>query len=645
MRSETRLIVALGILFAFTASALDAEQLEVEWWAVKRHVVEHAFHRDIGQWARELETRPLPDDLGQLARAYNVFVRAGHDESVRRAIDKLATMQNDTHVRLLSAMADDLIGRKDWDAALYYVKHVDRAQPGWGYVLIRHWAKEGDADEIDRFLADRESNDFWFRERLRFRHEAGTLDELIDELAQQVRDDPINLAPVDRYVTAVVQGGVRKHDVGWLTMVCRPKTAFDKLQLAGTVRFAPKVAVVFLQQSLDTPYTKEDEAAMKRHMTMNVAIARPDPPSWEPTLRGWAKRDLMMLYKKLGQAKKAQKLLEEITAEHPDGLGWLALSRTAGQIQAASGAQVVKGRILKAEEENKANSAYWRGRGEYFAGRKEHDEALRAYKKALELADNLDDKVWAADYYSRHLEMVKGRRAAMDMLWREYQAAKNDVYVGRLVRMMGADFYRQHEDEFWKYLAARKSWEWPQRLIWGMAEEELKKGRVHAFWTRAEALAKAPDAPNRAKVLGWIMTRTKASARAIPLLRLAVDNLKDENHRRSAGFTLFEAHLWSGDWKGAEDAWHLARKQLTPNETPQWLGDIAKCAAKAGAKKDAMRLWKTHANLDRGATDDIDDMIEAEMRDELLAFYNQMKKDDPASSAPDRMIASINSID
>lgn len=645
MRSETRFIVGLGILFALAASTLDAEQPEVDWWAVKRHVVEHAFHRDIGQWARELETRPLPDDLGQLARAYNVFVRAGHDESVRRAIDKLATMQHDARPRLLSDMADDLIGRKDWDAALYYVKHVDRARPGWGYVLIRHWAKEGDADEIDRFLADRDSNDFWFRERLRFRHEAGTLDTLIEELAEQVRDDPTNLEPVNRYVAAVVQGGVSEYDVDWLTMVCRPKTAFDKLQLARTVRFAPQVAVDFLQQSLETPYTDEDEAAMKRHMTMNAAIARPDPPSWEPTLRGWAKQDLMMLYKKLGQAKEAQKLLEELTSEHPDGLGWLALSRKAGQIQAASGAQVVKGRILKAEDENRVNSAYWRGRGEYFAGRKEHDEALRAYKKALELANSVDEKVWAANYYSRHLETVKGRRAAMDMLWREYQAAKNDVYMDRLVRMMGPDFYRQHEDEFWEYLATRNSWEWPQRLIWSVAEEELKKGRVNAFWTRAEALANAPNAPNRAKVLGWIMTRTKASARAIPLLRRAVDDLKDESHRRSAGFTLFEAYLSSGDWREAEDVWHLARKQLTPNETPQWLGDIAKCAAKAGAKKDAMRLWKTHANLDRGATDDIDDMIEAGMREELLTFYNQMKKDDPASGAPDRVIAFINSID
>ncbi len=645
MRIATGLIVTFVLTLPGLADEVEQPE-QIDWWSVKRDVVEQAFRRDIGQWAGELEARELPDRLGHLVRAYSVFVRAGHDEAVRRAIDKLATMQETANEHLLSTMADDLIGREDWKTALYFVKHVERAQPGWGYVLIRHWAKEGDADEIDAFLAKRNSNDFWFRERVRFRQDAGTLDKLIDELVEQVEEQPTELAPVRRYAAAIREAGANKHDVKWLIMACRPGTAFAKLQLGREVRFAPEVAAVFLQQSLDTPYSRDDQAAMQQHMSMNpAAIARPDPPSWEPTLRGWAKQDLMMHYKQLGLAKKAQKLLEELTADHPNGLGHLALSRMAGQIQAASGAQVVKGRILEAEEENKRSSSYWRGRGEYFVGRKDHDEALRAYKKALELADSLDERVWAADSYSRHLERVKSRQAAMKMLWSEYQAASDEVYVDRLVRMMGPDFYRQHEEDFWKYLAARKSWERPQRMIWNLAQDELKQGRADAFWRRAEVLAQAPDAPNRAKVLGWIMTRTQAKARAIPLLRQAVEKLDDQGDRRSAGFTLFEAYLGTGDWKGAEAAWQLARKQLTPNETPQWLGDIATCAARAGARKDAMRLWKAHANLDRGVTEDIDDMIAAGMRDELLAFYMQMKKDDPHSSAPDRAIGLIHSID
>lgn len=639
-------VIFYTLSFAVCSNSQAQESEQVDWWAVKRDVVEQAFQRDIGQWASELAASPLPDDLGQLCRAFNVFSRAGHDKSLRMAIDRLATMQDTAEVHLLSQMADDLIGREDWDAALYFVKHVERAHPGWGYVLIRHWAKEGDGDEIDGFLAKRQANDYWFGERIRFRHQAGTLGSLIDELAEKVRDQPTKLDPVRRYLKAIRQAGVKEHDVRWLTMVCRPKTAYEKLQLARELRFAPQVAAVFLEQSLNTPYTDEDAAEMKRYMSsMRAAIPQPDPPSWEPTLRGWAKHDLMQVYKKLGEAQKAQKLLEELTAENPDGLGRLALSRMAGQIQAASGAQVVKGRILKAEEKNKENSAYWRGRGEYFAGRNDQEKALQAYQKALEVADNLDEKVWSAHYYSGYLEKVKGRPVAMDLLWREYQAATDDVYVDRLARMMGADFYRQHEDAFWKYLAARESWQRMQRLIWNLAQEQSKGGAVDSFWTRAERLASDTDAPNRAKVLGWIMTRTDASARAIPLLRLAIQRLKDKDERRSAGFTLFEAYLETGDWKGAEATWQLARQQLTPNETPQWLGDIAVCAARAGARRDAMRLWKAHANLDRGATADLDDMIAAGMHDDLLAFYKQMKKTDPASSAPDRAIALINSVD
>lgn len=645
---ELRLTVVsatlVAIMFAGNGSGTAEQPEQVDWWSVKREVVEQAFRRDIGRWARELAARPLPDDLGELARAFNVFVRAGHEKSVRRAIDQLATMQDRDEVHLLSQMADDLIGREDWDAALYFVKRIERAQPGWGYVLIRHWAKGSDADEIDSFLVKRQANDYWFTERVRFRDEAGTLDKLIEKLADQVREQPAKLEPVRRYIKAVLQAGINDHDIRWLTMICRPKTAYDKLKLARELRFVPAVAAIFLEQSLDTPYTEKDAAAMERHMSMS-AIERPDPPSWEPMLRGWAKYDLMQAYKRIGAAKKAQKLLEELTAENPDGLGSLALSRMAGQIQAASGAQVVKGRILEAEEKNKHNSSYWRGRGEYFAGRKDRDKALQAYQKALETAVDVHEKLWAADCYSRYLEQVKGRPAAMDLLWKEYRAAEDEVHQDRLVRMMGVDFYRRHQEAFWKYLAARNSWEGPQRLIWNAAQEESKRGDVAAFWTRAEKLASVPDAPNRAKVLGWIMTRTQASARAIPLLRHAVEGLKDKDERRSAGFTLFEAYLETGDWRGAEGTWQLARRRLTPNETPQWLGDIAVCAARAGARDDSMRLWKTHANLDRGATGDLDDMIAAGMRTDLLAFYKQMKKNDPASTAPERAIALINALD
>jgi hypothetical protein len=75
------------------------------------------------------------------------------------------------------------------------------------------------------------------------------------------------------------------------------------------------------------------------------------------------------------------------------------------------------------------------------------------------------------------------------------------------------------------------------------------------------------------------MTRHNASARAVPLLKSAIQRLPDGEKKESATFTLFEAYLDTNDWKAAEDVWPAARRRLTPGELPEWLGRTAVAAA------------------------------------------------------------------
>jgi tetratricopeptide (TPR) repeat protein len=140
--------------------------------------------------------------------------------------------------------------------------------------------------------------------------------------------------------------------------------------------------------------------------------------------------------------------------------------------------------------------------------------------------------------------------------------------------------------------------------------------------------------PTRAKVLGWIMTRTGESERAVTWLKQAVENFPDGDEKQSAAFTLFEAYLNTDDWRGAEDMWPLVRQRLTPREIPDWLGRVAVVAAKDGDKDAALRLWQAKSNLDRTDFRHLDELARLGLSQNLRAFYQRMAEDDPITWVP-----------
>ena len=114
----------------------------------------------------------------------------------------------------------------------------------------------------------------------------------------------------------------------------------------------------------------------------------------------------------------------------------------------------------------------------------------------------------------------------------------------------------------------------------------------------------------------------------------AVRRAGDKELRQRTVFTLFESYLDVGDWKRAESLFPEASTRLTTDEQPEWHARIAVAAAKAGAKTDALRLWKTGANMDPAKLRGLDELAKAGLRDELADFYRQMQKRLPTSDVP-----------
>jgi hypothetical protein len=131
------------------------------------------------------------------------------------------------------------------------------------------------------------------------------------------------------------------------------------------------------------------------------------------------------------------------------------------------------------------------------------------------------------------------------------------------------------------------------------------------------------------------------AARSIPLLQDAIARTDDKEQRESARFTLFESYLDTGDWKQAEAVFPDAALHLTGRELPSWQGRIAELAARAGAKDDALRIWKSVANVNPCYLGSVGDLARAGLTTELREFYKEFGVKLPSSVVPLRAMKII----
>lgn len=591
---------------------------------------------------------PIDPAIAQL----EAHVRAGEDALARADITALSSRAVPLTTAEASSTADFLIGRKAFALARFFLDAVPQAEPGWGYVLIRELGDGADAKrraELDAWLTSRgrARSPYWLKERKRFLGASSSV--LFEELEARIRATPTDLATVKVYLEVQEP---EERSAAWLPAVVAPASAWDSFQVAEWLTSRhPAEALVLLDRAAKTKLTDDDRARITTMIrtswsTFPGMVLEPDL-----LLPRWVRERRVECLKATGQNAAAQAMLVELDKEDARGLPLHALSRSAGQIQAQLPQRPLERSIIEAEPLNENDPNYWSGRADYYRGRKDVAKERAALDRWLALTvlpvkptpEQVAARSAPVRAFADFLARTVSDDAAVAFLWKEYDSVGDDTHHEAVLNVLEWEYSRltpfRHDDtRLWKFLEGRVTWSHlEERVLWRMAEQATVGAERDAVWARAEKAVKR--VPGRAATTGWVMNRTQAAERSMPLLELACADRSDEERRKTACGTLFESCLATNRWRRAEALWPQMREQLTVTERPDWLAQVAIAAARAHAFDDALRLWVMKEALDFGALERLEELAAAGARAPLIAHYERMQKDRATSSVPAAALA------
>jgi len=643
------------------AQEVQAGEERPDWWQAQRDVV--AILMGQGTDIAELvaQVRASPPKTGQEAMfKLSVLLRAGMNQEAKETLRELKELcPNLDHYQVNSlyyAAGDDLSA---WEVAQAVVEvFADNiSEICLDNRLLKHFLDSGwTVEEVDRWLADRpEGRDhFWVKERLRFNIAHGRGEPLVQELSDNVRRNPQDIGVAIAFLdvlTDALHPGYEKRDLSWMTETVKPQLATEAEAIASRLKTLGHwtETLTFYRKAIEMPLTDEElhRLGMMRQVSVPEATLRAE-------FAARVREGMAECLLKLGRNDEAQKwMVEAADLREQHHLGRNALF--AGQVQAASGQRVIEGRIQEEEKESENDPAYWRERANYYRGREETAQEEEALQKGLALTTprppperpSKEDMDWRTDLlqdYAGFLARMNRTGDAVVLLRQEMeQAPATSMSAERAAYMLAFDFpdqVRVEDEVLWNWLANRPQWGYAEeRLLWRMLES-AKREDLDKHFSRADELAKGKD-PSRAYTLGWIMNRMQFPQRSIPLLRYAVEQAQDQYLKERAAFTLFESYLDTGDWKRAEGIFPEASNHLTAFELSDWYSRVAVVAAKAGAKAEALRIWKAVANVNPAEMRGLDALVKAGLREELAAFYREMQKKMPSSGIPDRALKAL----
>ena len=597
------------------------------WDQADRRIARELATRDVGRWARALAAKPMPESMAGCFERLLVVSLAGHAKEARAVLDHLAELSLDEQ-RDLRALADFFIGREDWPLARYAHERLPHMQGGWTYILVRHLAGTEKPDALERWLAHQARRDhMWIGHRLWFAKQRGRADRLFRDLEKEVTD----LGRL-RFLLAAMNRVDARRRLDWLPQRLHPKSAYTSYRIGCELVGAYDcVALVYLEQALRLPVTDEDRAQYAAQ-----SIRSPVPVRRKTDLAklvpAWTKRNLMGIYLRINQPKRAQALLEELAVQYPNGVPD-DLLRFAGQVQAAAGANFVRKRVENAP--GKDTVPYWLQRVDYFTGRKEHDEVETSYREALRLARHARHRHIVLQYADWTARIGAPERARALLLAELNKLAAGDDAALPLLKALPLDVETSRLN--WEHLSASKQWDHGgEGIIKRLAKNAGAVGR-EMVWKRGEDLVQDHH-PSRACTLAWVMMVHKEQARAAVLLRVAIQRMPEGAERLRAEYNLYRSLRESGNWKAAREAWPAARRLLGPREVPDHLAELALCAAEAGAAGPAMEMWKTRTNYDRMNGKFLERLADAGLRNELVEFYKALARADPKCVAPARAL-------
>lgn len=661
---KTRIIIwqclSLALLSFLPAHAQTAPD-KPDWFEADRKAATLLVRdrRDIADLIAEL-TASKPKDPHEAMLKLNVLMRAGINEAAAEAVRDLAELSpkldNYQISNIYYRACDDY---EAWPLAQRVVEvFADVVQDiSLENRLLKHWLESGRSlDEIDAWLAEMPSgrNGFWIKQRLRFNDAHGRGEKLVSQMAQAVRENPQDIERVLVFLDALIlarQWQSQDRDLSWLPDEIKPNLATQTQQIASRLQTLEQwdLAANFFTRAIETPLTEREvwdygshfQLAMSPHMLRAVFAVN-------------TREALAQCLMKIDKNAEAQKLMVEAAdIREENKLGMNAF--LAGEVQGASGARVIEGRIKEQEKLSEDDPEYWRKRAEYYRGRSEPDNEEEALLKALSLTKPLpppertfkgyaDLRSWILNDYAHFLDRMKRVSEAVALIRKELADAPAESESSkRAARLLAFDFQKHisvDDDLLWNWLSQRPKWEHTeQRLLWRMLEQ-ADSAKLADHFSHAENLIQDKD-PTRALSLGWIMNRMEDPKRSIPLLEYALETADNESLKEQAAMTLFESYLDIRDWSRAEKIFPEARKRLSVPEETNWYTRIAVAAAESGEKAEAMRIWRVAANANPARPLHLTRLANHGLKDELKAFYRNLAKNLPESEAPAKALKTL----
>jgi hypothetical protein len=597
-----------------------------------------------------------------LLRRLIIYSRAGQRERVRDTLLQLGALpdwpcKNGVRYCVLGDKIRYTIGQ-DLSGWKVYYERTSPADQGGAEAFVGLWQKEDDLKELDQWLASRSTGyDEWFRQRLYLRSKLGTANELLEPLVAAVKANPGDLDAAVQYLRVVSWAGGAQN-VDWVANVSDLKTAYENFELGRELEHrASKSATLLYEKSLRLPLTELDAHLVGTRAFLYVQMT-PTGINYAKQLRFWTKLGLARGYRVLGRTEEAQRLVEELAAMKGKDILSEDFDQVAGAVQASSGQRVIERSFLQNEAPRGNTASYWLERANYFSGRDDYGLEKDTYLKALNALSSdasdkkgLQERFEVARAFAYFLEREKDQNKEWQkdleqLLKREFSLAPPETTFAYSI----AELIMQNEFELEDLLASLLTNQ-PRTLArlldarpsWGNDEEyfiehsfgrDIAPAQAEKIWSSLERLVSNP-ASDRAYTLACAMVYQGATERAAVLLIAYLKSTPAGDVRRADAIEqLVRAFCANGKWRAAENLL-LENKQILWRFVPSALAMIAESAARAGASSDAVRIWRMRANLYPRDLTGLESLAKTSARAELLAFYAQMKKDDPLSWVPD----------
>lgn len=678
----------IGWLLAAYLPIAQAQVVEAEsWWEIDQEVGRLLIYEEVDllEWTEAVCATP-PTSAQEALIQLNVCVRSGLDDAACEALRSMQTFQPTGQSYEFSGIYHQL-----WDAyaaypvALYLVEtfapqihevslnnrligyYRDTLPEGvaWSDAFFEQWLADRVASVLaydqahppsednpyrtyDLFMARQRPIYFWRRLQLQNLAKMGKAETLLDSLQAAALEEASVGSHLLAYLEAlVVMKGVDREyqvELDWIE-ACRPERVTYQHRIAHQLMQLneAQLAEIFYRSALETSLTDE-EVRMLAGMRQAVIGAQLVRAHFQIRLR----EDLSECLLKLDRKDEAQEWMVQ-AADLRETHGLHLNFHFSGQVQGASGARVIEGRIQEAEEENLDDPQYWMSRAQYYRGRKHLVAEEDALRKGFALTQpgpkekgkgQMNERRQFLSRLVRLLRKEKRSEEGTTLLLTEMEEAPIDSASSEAAaRMFAMDV--QHwidpdEPILWDWLARRQVWNHTEeRLLREMLERVGEEERV-PYFDRAEQLVRGDEIdPSRARTLGWIFKYLKSPERAVAVLEYAFSLLIEAKDRQRCALTLMGAYLDLGDWKSAELHYADAEKRLTTREDIERLGDIAVVAAKAGDPDAAFRIWRRLANGSLKVKSINEELSALGLGDEIADYYEHVLERFPSANLKD----------